>query len=350
MFLPLCRGWKEYLKATTRFPNFNVARIQNKHWNLWLISNERTFNFRRCNRITWALSTPLDMATVTLTASSARSRGTSPNISPKRSHSPIRNLQCSLCLQSFNDARILPCLHSFCADCLEKSCLQYSETAPSVYCPVCMDETLLNSRGIEGLPKNLYVKHLLDLQDGAGNDTRSCDLCAVKDLASKYCQTCRYNLCTLCSQAHQRQRKTSQHKLVRLENMSPSLVLDSVVNGNSTKSKLLFCKTHRGEAASVYCEDCSFPVCQKCTLTKHCGHTFNLLDTVSRQQEEVLRNLITRTKPFLVSVGDSLKNIEFTTRSVEERAHIVATEICDSIDERMKALQVSLATCSHNCM
>ena len=280
------------------------------------------------------------MAAVTLTASPARSRGTSPNISPKRSHSPIiRNLQCGLCLQSFNDARILPCLHSFCADCLEKSCLQYSETSPSVYCPVCMDETLLNSRGIEGLPKNLYVKHLLDLQDGAGNDARSCDLCAVKDLATKYCQACRYNLCTLCSQAHQRQRKTSEHKLVLLENMSPSLVLDSVVNGNSTKSQV-FCKTHRGEPASVYCEDCSLPVCQKCTLTEHCGHTFNLLDTVSRQQEEVLRNLITRTKPFLVSVGDSLKNIEFTTRGVEERAQVVAMEICDSIDERMKALQV----------
>lgn len=278
------------------------------------------------------------MATLT---SSVCSRGASPNISPKRSQSPSRNLQCGLCLQSFNDARILPCLHSFCAVCLEKLCVQHSDTNPSVYCPVCMDETQLNSRGIEGLPKNLYVKHLLDLQDGAGNNARKCDLCVVKAMASRYCHACSYNLCTLCAQAHQREQKTAQHELILIESMSQSLTLDSIMNGHCTaKPQVPHCRTHRGETISVFCETCSTPLCQKCSLVEHRGHNFNLLDTATRQQEEVLRNLITRTKPFLVSLNDSLKNIEFTTKSVEEKAQAVAVEICDSIDERMKALQV----------
>ncbi len=279
------------------------------------------------------------MATLT---SSVCSRGASPNISPKRSHSPSRNLQCSLCLQSFNDARILPCLHSFCAVCLEKQCLQNSESSPSVYCPVCMDETKLNSRGIKGLPKNLYLKHLLDLQDSAGNDVRKCDLCVVKVMASRYCQACSYNLCTLCSQAHQREQKTAQHELILIESMSQSLALDSIMNGHCTKPPVLHCKTHRGETINVFCETCSLPLCQKCPLPEHRGHHFNLLNTATKQQEEVLRNLITRAKPFLVSLNDSLKNIEFITKNIEEKAQVVAEEICDSIDERMKALQVSL--------
>lgn len=76
-----------------------------------------------------------------------------------------KHLQCSLCLQDYHDARILPCFHTFCARCLETSCLQQTDAGkPSLYCPVCMDESDLPQKGVQGLPKNMYVQNLQDLQ------------------------------------------------------------------------------------------------------------------------------------------------------------------------------------------
>ena len=283
------------------------------------------------------------MAAITLSPAAA-SRGSSPQhrpVSPKRSHSPSQSLQCALCQQSYNDARILSCLHSFCAECLEKFCLQCSDTTPSVYCPKCMEETRLSPKGVDGLPKNLYVKHLLDLQDGAGNDARKCDLCLDSELASSYCRACGYNLCTLCSQAHKKQRKTSQHSLVPTEGMPPGLILDSILNGahKVRETQVPLCAVHRSYQLSLFCETCSTPVCQMCSLAQHCEHRFVSLDGATKQQEEILRSLITRTKPFLVSLSDSLSTLDFMMRNVEERAQTVATEICDSTDEKMRALQ-----------
>lgn len=210
-----------------------------------------------------------------------------------------------------------------------------------MYCPVCMDETELTSKGIDGLPRNLYVKHLLELQDIPDQVSRKCDLCTDNEMALSFCQACRLNLCEFCAQAHKRQRKTSSHALTPAETLPQSVVLHSVLNGISKprQGQPPRCETHTSHLLSLFCNSCSVPVCQMCTMGEHLEHTFVPLDSVTKQQEEIVRNVLTRTKPFLVSLNDSMKNIEYVTTSVQERAQVVAAEICDSIDERMRALQ-----------
>ncbi|EDO30002.1 predicted protein [Nematostella vectensis] len=46
---------------------------------------------------------------------------------------------CSICIEHFNDPRVLPCFHSFCRHCLEELAL-HSEGRGKLVCPLCKAE------------------------------------------------------------------------------------------------------------------------------------------------------------------------------------------------------------------
>ena len=242
--------------------------------------------------------------------------------------SPSRSLQCALCLQSYQDARILPCFHTFCADCLESACLQKMDsTKPAtVYCPICLDETELPVSGVQGLPQNMYVQHLKNLQEPT---SPVCDLCTDKDLASLQCESCQSYLCEFCATAHKRQRSSADHTLVAVEQS---------LTQRSQKKAPKVCAFHANEVQSLFCDTCSVAVCGKCVSGRHSEHTFLPLDDVNMQYAEVLQSLLLQSKPLVKSVNESIRNIEFTMDSIQERAEKVAQEISSDIDARMQAL------------
>src|SRR6218665_3992998 len=88
--------------------------------------------------------------------------------------------ECPICMNVFTDPRVLPCIHTFCLECLKRIC----ETAPKnpgdkFPCPLCRKECLIPADGIDGVPKNFFVENLLQykmtLHMGSANIV--CDLC-----------------------------------------------------------------------------------------------------------------------------------------------------------------------------
>ena len=53
-----------------------------------------------------------------------------------------RLLECSICLETFDDPRTLPCLHSFCKKCLEN--FVDGKRDDELNCPVCRGKFTLN--------------------------------------------------------------------------------------------------------------------------------------------------------------------------------------------------------------
>ena len=51
-------------------------------------------------------------------------------------------LECSICLETFEDPRTLPCLHSFCKNCLEN--FVEGKRNDELNCPVCRCNFTLN--------------------------------------------------------------------------------------------------------------------------------------------------------------------------------------------------------------
>ncbi|CAO1404040.1 unnamed protein product [Diamesa serratosioi] len=85
-------------------------------------------------------------------------------------------LECSVCLERLKpNARVLPCQHTFCFDCLK----QVSAKHPGVplTCPECRRPT--NTSNVDQLPKNVFLIRLLDGMKINNGPTESSAITAV---------------------------------------------------------------------------------------------------------------------------------------------------------------------------
>ena len=246
------------------------------------------------------------------------------------------DLQCALCLHNYSDPRILPCFHTFCSNCLKINCIQSTAatSTPSIYCPKCFDESELPSSGVEGLPRNMYVQNLQNIQ----TSSPKCDLCTDDVPAISYCEMCCCFMCDFCGQAHRRQRMTLDHNLIPADsvNLTPVPLVQPLPIVSTQPPKI--CKVHAEKELTLFCETCETPVCDDCMMKEHNDHAFLPLEDASLQYTEMLQGLVNKTKPLVAELNESMKNIEFLLSNIQERAEVVADEICDSIDTQMRAL------------
>jgi len=73
--------------------------------------------------------------------------------------------KCRLCGEMFNDPRMLPCLHTFCLQCLENVDLPLTSTSRSpgeLTCPCCREEFPLPVGGLGRLPLNVFFARLAE--------------------------------------------------------------------------------------------------------------------------------------------------------------------------------------------
>ncbi|KAA8491812.1 RING finger protein nhl-1 [Porphyridium purpureum] len=68
-------------------------------------------------------------------------------------------LTCGICLDQLSDPRFLPCLHSFCYECV---CALASSSGPKVVCPECRNESDLPISGVQSLPVDRRAQRLVD--------------------------------------------------------------------------------------------------------------------------------------------------------------------------------------------
>ena len=62
-------------------------------------------------------------------------------------------LKCGICLELFLDPRSLPCLHTFCRECIQRT----MDDNRSLKCPFCRAKLELGEKGAELLPVDQYA-------------------------------------------------------------------------------------------------------------------------------------------------------------------------------------------------
>ncbi len=72
-------------------------------------------------------------------------------------------LTCSLCLETFTNPRALPCLHTFCLQCL-KQFVSTSGNSRTLKCPLCNELHPIPADGVEGFRQDFRIKNLVELQ------------------------------------------------------------------------------------------------------------------------------------------------------------------------------------------
>jgi len=70
-------------------------------------------------------------------------------------------VRCNVCLELFEDPRVLDCLHTFCLGCIAQI-VKRSQGRAVVDCPLCRSVTFLGPNQVNGLKKNHYLANIAE--------------------------------------------------------------------------------------------------------------------------------------------------------------------------------------------
>ena len=112
-------------------------------------------------------------------------------------------LTCAICLDRYTEPRTLPCLHSYCKECIDQLPKVGYERRHVVKCPSCREPTRLGERGASALPAAFHINNLLEI-DALLKKVSVSDvvpLCHAHNDRPKdlYCETCETHVCFKCS-------------------------------------------------------------------------------------------------------------------------------------------------------
>ena len=122
-------------------------------------------------------------------------------------------LNCSICLDTYTDPKLLQCFHVYCRKCLVPLGVRDQEGKDSLTCPACRQVTPIPDRGVAGLKPAFHINHLLEIYkdslkklenpavttEGATPADPNPSHCFVhKDKEELYCETCDELICLRC--------------------------------------------------------------------------------------------------------------------------------------------------------
>ncbi|XP_019642132.1 PREDICTED: tripartite motif-containing protein 2-like [Branchiostoma belcheri] len=174
-------------------------------------------------------------------------------------------LTCAICMLNFRDPKILPCLHSFCRECLQ----EWATKQQPLECPTCREPVRLPDQGVDGLRTNFYVNNLLDFA-------------AAKKGAEP------------------------DHEVTGEETLKAE-------EGMSNFHRKRHCDKHKKYELEFYCESCKALVCTACTVVDHRpGKDHNPVEiaTVAQARKETLQGLLHSIDPRLKEMQDAVKEAD----------------------------------------
>ena len=271
----------------------------------------------------------------------------------------LRNLTkqvtCSICLDAFNNPKIISCFHTFCCECLEKH-VRRNHKQGKFRCPECQAEIdLPEGNRFDRLPTSFFHNSLLNLlavrQSGDGTNI-TCGNCKKRSSNVHYCFDCVRFLCSdRCLTAHEIMRDAFEgHKVMPVKDFQAQ-DYETLLKRQSFCSK----KNHEREITRFFCVQCQSCVCHLCIVTDHQNHKVNLLDeaadnekanimadaALSREREKDLTDMIGQ---FEETASKLENNAEIATRGVTQAAEQMITEIREREREAIASIETTRVT------
>ncbi|XP_021345646.1 tripartite motif-containing protein 2-like [Mizuhopecten yessoensis] len=261
-------------------------------------------------------------------------------------------LECPICLEQLRQPKSLPCLHSFCLECLgsyiTKEVSGKMASASSFSCPVCrkVTEPVNQSEGKESWAEqfptnNLAVEIIQHLQQTDKSITcKPCETKGNKNAPAKF--WCKHNNTYFCTDC-----KINVHDLLHEEcdvhdiselNMSDILQRKASVTG---------CWKHK-EKMEYYCEDHKLLGCSKCIIVDHrkcevVTSTEDYRDKLRKSSkiDDLLEELRKSTDAMEILIKDVCEQLKTMTLD-QDTALQSLTDMRKKINERFDVLQKDL--------
>ena len=199
-------------------------------------------------------------------------------------------LNCSICLDIYDDPKLLQCFHTYCRKCLVKLVIRDEQGDLSLTCPICRQATPVPVNGVAGFQSAFQTNEFLRIRD---------DLIKKRDIP------------------------------VSLEG---SKVYVTPIT-SATKKTIPNCFEHVDKEKEYYCETCEELICVKCALKggKHEGHVFDEIKNAYERYKEEVRPSLEPVEGKLNTVKKALAQLDMYCREVSDQREVIEDGIHDAI-------------------
>ncbi|XP_068726343.1 E3 ubiquitin-protein ligase TRIM71-like [Montipora capricornis] len=217
-----------------------------------------------------------------------------------------KEAECPLCIETVKNPKTLPCLHSFCLECLDRHAnFERRQLKATIKCPVCQTSFQIpETDTFENLPSSFHLNRLVDvlaLEDGSVQSQR-CNSCDENNTATCYCFVCQDFLCAFCFQAHQRLKASRSHRNVLIDKLQAQDVQELI-------HRPVMCSQqyHEDQPLEFYCEDCKVLICHKCTVVSHDRHSKTDTQKAAQEQKMQMSDAVAKVKAEMVRYESKIK-------------------------------------------
>lgn len=244
-------------------------------------------------------------------------------------------LTCTICLEVYKEPQTLPCLHTFCKECLHNF-TKKSSSKDSSNCPMCRRTFWMSRNEIK---PNFCLQSLIDLLNVSSTSSHTfCSFCKLHDkneTAVSQCLTCLEYLCEICAkERHTFTSRTVNHKVVPL-----SEVLEGKYDRELQLIQKTHCTQHRGEKLKYYCVPCALPMCRDCIVIEHTGHEVELMTDVRKQREKLIRERLVSFKKHIETLHQNKSVLIKRVNALSQKDEIIKNQIEEICTEAVKKIR-----------
>ena len=199
-------------------------------------------------------------------------------------------LNCSICLDIYDDPKLLQCFHTYCRKCLVKLVVRDEQGDLSLTCPICRQATPVPANGVAGLQSAFQTNEFLRIRE---------------DLV--------------------KERDTS----VSLEGSEVS----ATPLTSSTKKTIPNCFEHVDKERELYCETCEELICWKCVIRggKHHSHDYDEIKNAYEKYKGEVRPSLEPMEGKLNTLKKALAQLDTRRGEVSDQREVIEDGIHDAI-------------------
>ena len=252
-----------------------------------------------------------------------------------------KEITCAICHGHYRDPKILPCLHYFCADCLQRLAARVGQPVP---CPECRREATFDD--VRDLLTPFFVNRMIDLHErvekAEGRAEALCELCKSRGKAEAFCRQCERFVCAGCVKSHESMADTilRGHVIVTLDQLKVGGARN-VVTSEAPPRK---CPEH-DEHLKVFCFTCNRLICRDCIVDGHTDHDHKFVRKAAPECRDKLRASLTplqRGNIYILSAVETVakreKEILETQSSMEDVIERLIEEMIEALKQRKRQL------------
>ena len=252
----------------------------------------------------------------------------------------LRNLReevsCPVCSEKVKDPRQLPCLHSFCLQCL-KRCHQSSGGEVAFRCPKCLVLSRVPESGdLKDLPSSFYLNGLMDVLavKECNKEEVTCGNCDTKSADSSYCFHCCMFYCEQCLVGHNILRSNKSHRVLPLKEFEDEDYEDVLKRPD-------FCSRqgHQNKILKYFCKACEAVACETCVTLDHRGHTLKLIEEEAEIRRGEMRAHIEKQREALQAKKNQVAQLDEEYEKLIRHSESVKREVEAFADGLIKAIQ-----------